>query len=574
MKLRAYILSLLFTQAVCVSVFAQGLIIPSGGYVGLNNGYLVLGKNFENNGKFVQKAGTVIFAGGTQTIGGQTQTEFDNVSIATGSNTTIATGPQFLKSILLCNGTFNANNKLTLLSTQQQTALIDGSGTGQVLGKLTMQRYLSSGFGYTYFGTAFQDATVNEFAEEVNLNASFPAFYRYDENQVSTGWLTYTAAGNTLVAGQGYAANLGTSNAPVTVNVTGTVNNGTVVSSLYNHNRTYTKGFNLVGNPYPSPIDWNATSGWVRNNVDNALYYFNASTTDQYGGTYSSYINGVSSDGIAGNLIPSMQGFFVHVTDGTYPVAASFSISNDARTDDLNPGPLMNPNIPPIIRLSAGYADDWLQGDRAVFYLDAGASKKFDKKRDALKLMNTNKDVPNLYAVADDTSKLSIHAFVYPQDTATSYPLGLKTEKDGWITFNAPQVQQIPAGLYIYLYDQKLKEYHDLKTGPAYRLYLSAGQYEQRFSLVFSKKQLLTDNNDNVFFKAYYAGGNLFINTNIPADDKSVLLLLNLNGQHIWQRPFKGTASYPLNASIAKGIYVVKLVSAIQIKSEKIVIND
>ena len=97
MKLRAYILSLLFTQAVCVSVFAQGLIIPSGGYVGLNNGYLVLGKNFENNGKFVQKAGTVIFAGGTQTIGGQTQTEFDNVSIATGSNTTIATGPQFLK---------------------------------------------------------------------------------------------------------------------------------------------------------------------------------------------------------------------------------------------------------------------------------------------------------------------------------------------------------------------------------------------------------------------------------------------------------------------------------------------
>ena len=50
---------------------------------------------------------------------------------------------------------------------------------------------------------------------------SFPAFTGYDENQVSTGWLTYTAAGNTLVAGQGYAANLGTSNAPVTVNVIG-----------------------------------------------------------------------------------------------------------------------------------------------------------------------------------------------------------------------------------------------------------------------------------------------------------------------------------------------------------------
>lgn len=558
----------------CVSVFAQGLIIPNGGYVGLKNGYLVLGKNFENNGKFAQNAGAVIFAGNTQTISGQTQTVFDNVSIAAGSNTTITAGPQFLKSILLCNGTLNANNKLTLLSTAQQTALIDGSGTGQVLDKLTMQRYLSSGFGYTYFGTPFQDVTVNGFAEEVDLNAAFPAFYKYDENQLSTGWLTYTASGNALVAGQGYAANLGRSNAAVTVNVTGTVNNGTVVSNLYNHNRTYTKGFNLVGNPYPSPIDWNATSGWVRSNVDNALYYFNASSTDQYGGTYSSYINGISSDGVAGNLIPSMQGFFVHVTDGNYPVAATFSINNDARTDDLNPVFLINANIPPIIRLSAGYGDDWMQGDRAVFYLDAGASKKFDKKRDALKLMNTNKDVPNLYAVADDTSKLSIHAFVYPQDTSTVYPLGLKTEKDGWITFNAPQVQQMPASLYIYLYDQKANEYHDLKTGSVYRLYLSAGQYEKRFSLVFSKKKLLVDNIDNIFFKAYYAGGNLFVNTNIAADANSALVLLNMNGQNIWQRPFKGTGNYPLNAAIAKGVYMVKLVSGKQIKSEKIVINN
>ena len=72
-----------------------------------------------------------------------------------------------------------------------------------------MQRYLSSGFGYTYFGTAFQDATVNEFAEEVNLNASFPAFFTVTmKTRFRLAGFTYTAAGNTLVAGQGYAANL------------------------------------------------------------------------------------------------------------------------------------------------------------------------------------------------------------------------------------------------------------------------------------------------------------------------------------------------------------------------------
>ena len=55
---------------------------------------------------------------------------------------------------------------------------------------------------------------------------------------------------------------------------------------------------NLVGNPYPSAIDWDASSGWTKTNIDNAIYFFKASGTDQYGGTYSSYVNGVSSDGI------------------------------------------------------------------------------------------------------------------------------------------------------------------------------------------------------------------------------------------------------------------------------------
>ena len=114
--------------------------------------------------------------------------------------------------------------------------------------------------------------------------------------------------------------------APNTVDVTGVVNNGNLSVTLYNHNNTYTQGFNLVGNPYPSPIDWNASAGWTKTNIDNALYYFKASTTDQYGGTYSTYINGISSDGVVNNIIPSMQGFFIHVSDGTCPVTGTLAI--------------------------------------------------------------------------------------------------------------------------------------------------------------------------------------------------------------------------------------------------------
>ena len=135
---------------------------------------------------------------------------------------------------------------------------------------------------------------------------------------------------------EGYAANFGSSAVPITANVTGAVNSGALSVTLYNHNNTYTKGFNLIGNPYPSPINWDAAAGWTKTNIDNALYYFKASATDEYGGKYSTYINGVSSDDTVSNIIPSMQGFFVHVTNGPpWPVTGTLSLNNNVRVTDL-----------------------------------------------------------------------------------------------------------------------------------------------------------------------------------------------------------------------------------------------
>ena len=147
---------------------------------------------------------------------------------------------------------------------------------------------------------------------------------------------------------QGYSANFGSLSVADTVTLNGIVNNGPLSVTLYNHNNTYTKGYNLVGNPYPSPINWDAGAGWTKTNIDNALYYFQASTTDQYGGTYSTYINGVSSDGKATAVIPSMQGFFIHVTDGSYPVTGTLSMNNSVRITDLTHAFLKSVIIEPI----------------------------------------------------------------------------------------------------------------------------------------------------------------------------------------------------------------------------------
>jgi fibronectin-binding autotransporter adhesin len=416
-----------------------------------------------------------------------TAPSINNFTINRTNSLTLNDQMMSLSGILLCNGPLTTNGNLTLLSTAAQTALIDGSGSGQVSGNVTMQRYLPSGFGYKYISSPFQSLTVNGFSSYVDLTATFPTFYEYDESKASSGWVSYVTTTNPLNPMQGYAANFGALAAAKTVDVTGVVNNGSLQITLYNNNQPYTLGFNLVGNPFPSPIDWNAAS-WTKTNIDNALYYFKAGITDQYTGTYSTYINGNSSDGLATNVIPSMQGFFVHVTDGSYPVTGNLAVTNSVRINDLTHAFLKSAKINtlPLLRITAGFVDNGTPSDPAVIYFDSSATQLFDKDFDALKLMNTDILVPNIYSMTPDTKRLSISAVPFPADSLYSIPLGLRTAKDGWITFKASDIEQIPTGMYIYLVDAGAGVNQDLKLNPQYRFFLNAGEYETRFSLVFS----------------------------------------------------------------------------------------
>jgi fibronectin-binding autotransporter adhesin len=417
-----------------------------------------------------------------------TPPSINNFTINRTNNLTLNDQMMSLNGILLCNGPLTTNGNLTLLSTAAQTALIDGSGSGQISGNVIMQRYLPSGFGYKYVSSPFQTSTVNEFSNDLDLGASFPTFYNYNENIVSSGWVSYTTTTNLLIPMQGYAANFGSAATAKTADISGVVNNGSLSITLYNHNQPYTLGFNLVGNPYPSPINWDAASGWTKTNIDNALYYFQAGTTDQYTGTYSTYINGISSDGLATNIIPSMQGFFIHVSNGSYPVTGTLGITNSVRINDLTHALLksMRTDTLPLLRITAGFADNGTQSDPAVIYFDSSATQSFDKNLDALKLMNTDVLVPNLYTMTSDSSRLSIIAIPFPADSIRRIPLGIKTAKDGWITFKANNIVQIPAKRYIYLVDTIAGISQDLRLNPQYRFFLKAGEYKNRFSLVFS----------------------------------------------------------------------------------------
>ena len=533
--------------------------------------------DFVNYGTFNHNGGTIEFNGTIQDLGGYSMTLFENMKIATGSNTTVSAYGQTLGGILLSNGVLNANENMTLLSDPVRTALVDGSGTGEVAGNLIIQRYLASGFGYRYFSSPFQAAEVGQFADHMPLGDTFPTFYRYDENRIFTGWLKYTDPSGILMPMQGYAVNFGADPAPVTVDIIGQVNNNTLLPvTAFNRNRPFTLGFNLVGNPYPSPIDWDSPAGWVRENIDDALYYFNAGTTDRYTGTYSTYINGISSDGVAGSIIPAMQGFFMHVSDGAYPVAATLIFTNGVRVNTLSPHfhKDVAEETRPILRLVARCGVETSKGDPLVVYFDNETSPSFDTKYDALKLMNTDVSEPSLYAVSRDSMKLSINGLPFPTDSLFMVPIGVKTKMDGRIIFNCSAVERLPLDMFIYFCDKKSGIKQNILLHPEYMADLEAGDHDDRFSLLFSKSDLRFKPAADTRFYVYSFRNRLFVYSNLPPGEQAELHITNMIGQKVSERQLNGIGYIEQDMAVNTGIYVVTICSSGDVYTKKVYFNN
>jgi hypothetical protein len=559
----------------------NNLTIDIGSSLTIDDNTLQIAGNITNNGTFTASVGTIEMNGSAaQTIPANTfaGNAIRNLTINNSSGVTLLGSLDIIEIVSVQSGTLSSGGYLTLVSTAVQTALIDGAGAGTVSGNVTMQRYLPSGFGYKYFSSPFQAATVNEFGDDMNLGASFPAFYRYDESRTAAGWVRYDTATRVLNPMHGYAVNFGSDPAADTVDVTGVVNNGSLSRTIYNNNRTYTKGFNLVGNPYPSPIDWDAVAGWTKTNIDDALYYFKASESDQYGGTYSTYIAGVSSDGLATDTIPSMQGFFVHVSDGTYPVTGTLAMNNSVRVTDLTHSFIKSDgsNTGSLLRLDASFAEDPASKDPVVIYFDEKALNAFDGQLDALKLMNTDLKVPNLYAMSSDGKKLSISALPFSSDTLCEVPLGLKTNKTGSVIFRIRDIEGTFSEMGISFSDKVTGIDQDLLPDNEYSIYLVAGEYQNRFFLNLSNVStgISGATTDNNLFNIYSSHGILKADIFSLPGGNGILRLFDLTGQLIFIRNIYAPGHYEFNPAINEGIYIASYISGSKRSIKKIFIQN
>ncbi|GAA4004303.1 hypothetical protein GCM10022408_15050 [Hymenobacter fastidiosus] len=478
---------------------ALHLTIATGASFTLNGSFALLG-NLVNNGTLNAGNGTLLCSGSTaQTLSGPALRLFD-LTVNNPAGVTLQTPLRLRHLLTLTSGNLASNGNLTLLSDATGTAMVvNPSGGGSVTGRSTMERFITGvgTEGYRHYSSPMQlgTATVQEFADDVpgfNLNPDyntqgntvtpFPTFFKYDESRLNStatdlfdrGWMVPLAADN-LVPGQGYTVQ---TTPTTTVDVSGTLANGAVSFAMTRGGQTGS-GWNLGGNPYPSPIDWDKVP--TAAGVDKALYVFVPS--GQYTGTYSSYVDGIGQNGGSKDLA-AMQGFFVRATTAT----ATLSMTNDVRptayiSPVFNRGSNGHPTaaVRPIVRLHVRNATG--QGDETVFYFDPSAGLGFRPNHDAYKIQLNGSGIPSLWSIAG-ADGLSINGLPGLSAEA-SIPLGVRVSKSGPHTLRAGQLLNLPAGTEVLLEDRVLGRQQNLLVDSVYAFQMETSYTGQRFYLRF-----------------------------------------------------------------------------------------
>jgi hypothetical protein len=178
----------------------------------------------------------------------------------------------------------------------------------------------------------------------------------------------------------------------------------------------------LIPNPYPSAIDWDASSGWTKTNIDDAIWIWNPTA-----GNYATYGSAVGTLN-ATSEIPVGQAFFVRAS----ATAPALIMNNDVRVHS-NQAFFKNKeqqnNVLRIQTLANNYSDE------IVVRFRDGATNNFDSQYDAGKMFGMGGS-PQLYSMSADGQQLSINSI--PATTEqVSIPLGFELETNGEVTFVA-----------------------------------------------------------------------------------------------------------------------------------------
>ncbi len=495
--------------------------------------------------------------------------ELSNVIIINATNDAVATNVD-VKSI-----TIEPVGKLTVSGTMT----LDGGNSGLILksnadgcGSLihsgsvsaTVQSYLTKYLDqqddmYHFLSSPVAAQPISpQFSDPPNNATS--DFYKFDE--ASYMWINFRSGDGTEInpafesnftVGRGYLVAY-----PVDVTKTfsgvlnsGTLATGTGLPALTNAGST-DPGWNLIGNPYPSAIDWDNVVVSQYSDLENAVYvYDNASST------YYSYVDGVGS--LTDGIIPAMQGFFVHA-DGPAP-ALTLENADRVHSGTSQYKKSVTENLVHL-KITGNNRFD----ETYIRFTDM-ATSGFDRSYDAYKLTGGSA-VPTFYTTAGE-ARLSVNSLPLSYLNG-SVPLSVAAGAEAVYTITLAG-NSLPSETKVILEDTKTGVVQPMNTQSEYTFNAAPGDDADRFLLRFVSTVGIDTPTETPDILTFLRDGELVVQGILTTSE---IRLLNAQGQVMLIKQASGSGMDKMQCNhLSAGIYLINVVSNSGSVTRKIFIN-
>ena len=317
--------------------------------------------------------------------------------------------------------------------------------------------------------------------------------------------------------------------------------------------KTATTGFNLVGNPYPSAINWGSMSGWERENVSPVIWinYADAPSDANFATfnhlTPETAINWLGNVGSALGAIAPTQAFWVYAESDK----ASLSVKPNAQVVSSNAVNKKSEAVAsPLIRLQAqrsGYSDEM------VIFFHSEATEGMDRF-DTRKKLGSG-PYPQIYApVADAIAAVN----TLPQSLLSErvvVPITLKSDMAGSITIALTELKNLGDDMDIILTDKATGTQTDLRTS-AYTVEVESNStLTNRLEVTIERKNVTSAPAiDKSTVNIYASAKNIYVGM---AQQGSRVEVYNAIGVQMLSQKLNGGVVESIQTNLPKGVYIV-----------------
>ncbi len=304
------------------------------------------------------------------------------------------------------------------------------------------------------------------------------------------------------------------------------------IGITFTDNSTENDGANLVGNPYPSYLDWTLVNGY------GSKYTWN-------GTAYQAYTQ-TGSYGEGSQYVAPFEAFFIVTNSNT-----TFNLNNNMRVD--NPGDKKNAlKLSHTVVLTAHSKN---YSDALYIVFDENASYKFEIKRDAWKFKSGTSGISQLWSQCPD-GNLAVDV----RPVSETIQLGFTNNEAGIYSIGIKEIADISSAI---IEDTKLNIFHDLTEGD-YSFNWSLNDAETRFKLHFNTTAVEDLNIDGV--QVYVAASNIIIQSKLQLER---IILTDITGRTlgVWEN------AQQIPAPKTSGVYLVTVESENQQITKKIIIE-